>query len=109
MNSAGATVLEPFETDRCEEIDTSDRVEGDFGMLAVLASLSSFCFFEGDPPLLKVKVRLRGRSRFALPGLVSGSGSSSPDPCRDLDDREGAGLLEGGPVLDEFAEVVRDA
>ena len=111
MNSAGATVLEPLETDRCDEFDTNDLVEGDFGIIATLwVSLSSFCFFEGEPPLLKVKVRLRGRSRLELPGLLSldDASSSSADPCRDFDDRDGAGFAEGAPMADS-AEDLRDA
>jgi len=107
MNSPGFTDLEPFETDLCEEFETSDLEDGDLGIMADLAeAASALCFLVGESPLLKVKVLLRGRSRFddSVDLDVCECAVSSIDPSFVLADRVNVGLLASFPFVAPIVE-----
>ena len=110
MNSAGFTVLDPFDTDLSEAFDTRERIEGDLGMALTFDDVfrspkSPFCFFVGESLLVNVKARLLGRSRLVdVPGLSGCDASnSSEEPFRDLEDRAVAGLLGSLVECDDVA------
>jgi hypothetical protein len=88
-------------------------MEGDLGMGAGFDDVfrspkSPFCFFVGESLLLKVNVRLLGRSRLVelaeLSACASSCASSAADPCRDLDDFWAADLVFS--PMEECAELV---
>jgi hypothetical protein len=85
------TVFEPLDTDLSEWTETRERVDGDFGIWAVLDAAVSppRTFFAGESFLLKVKVLLLGRSRFVRLSDFSGCNESfftGTGPSRDLVD-----------------------
>lgn len=93
MKSSGVEAFAPL-VDLVDPFETRDLVEGDFGMgldlediFLSFPGLSPFCFLIGESPLLKVKVLLRGRSRFEdAPDVVVSSDAfpSWSDPSRDF-------------------------
>ena len=115
MNSSALTDFAPLDTERSEALDLNDLMDGDLGIGAGFEFVfrspdSPFCFFVGESLLLKVNVRLRGRSRLVeladLSSCASSCASSTADPCRDLDDFCGACFVFS--PMEDWAEFVRE-